>query len=95
MIAMSGTASPNAPINDVLYINAIVAENPGRLRRNPVDPPESLQDGTGHATVNVRYALEAGKSYVFGAGFASNAPVSIRPGFCQGVGDDRANLSWR
>jgi len=43
----------------------------------------------------MRYPLEAGKSYVFGAGFASNAPVSIRPGFCQGVGDDRANLSWR
>jgi len=43
----------------------------------------------------MRYPLEAGKSYVFGAGFASNAPVSIGPGFRHGVGDDRADLSRR
>jgi hypothetical protein len=86
VIAMSGTASPTGPVTDVLYINAMVGENGGALQpKNTVDAAESLQDGTGHATVNVRYPLVAGKTYVFGAGFASNSAVSISPGYCQGV----------
>lgn len=86
MIALSGTASPNMPVTDVLYINAMVGENGGQLlQKNQVDAAESLQDGTAHATLNLRYPLAAGKSYVFGAGFASNSAVSIAPGYCYGV----------
>jgi hypothetical protein len=86
VIAMSGTGSPTAPVTDVLYIGAMVSENGGTLQpKNTVDAAESLQDGTGHPTVNMRYPLVAGKSYVFGAGFASNSPVSIGPGYCQAV----------
>jgi hypothetical protein len=86
VIAISGTGSPTEPKTDVLYVNAMVAENGGQFQaKNTVDAAESLQDGTGHATVNLRYPLEAGKSYVFGAGFATNNGVSISPGYCHGV----------
>jgi hypothetical protein len=86
VIAMSATASPTMPVTDVLYINAMVAENGGQLQaKNPVDAAESLQDGSAHATLNLRYPLVAGKTYVFGAGLASNAPVTISPGYCYGV----------
>jgi Collagen triple helix repeat (20 copies) len=86
VIAMSATASPNMPVTDVLYINAMVGENGGQLQaKNTVDAAESLQDGTAHATLNVRYPLVAGKTYVFGAGLASNAAVTISPGYCYGV----------
>jgi hypothetical protein len=85
-MALSATASPSAPVTDVLYISAMVAENGGQFQpKNTVDAAESLQDGTAHATVNVRYPLEADKKYVFGAGVASNAAVTISPGYCQGV----------
>jgi hypothetical protein len=50
-----------------------------------VDAAESLQDGTGHATVNMRLPLVAGKTYVFGAGLAANDAVAISPGYCTGV----------
>jgi hypothetical protein len=46
---------------------------------------ESLSDGTAQASVDLRYPLEAGKTYVFGAGFASNNPVTINPGYCMGT----------
>jgi hypothetical protein len=86
VLAFSATASPTAPVTDVLYINAMVAENGGQLLpKNTVDAAESLEDGAAHATIDLRYPLEAGKSYIFAAGFASNAPVSISPGYCQGV----------
>ena len=85
-MAFSATASPTAPVTDVLYINAMVGENGGQLLpKNTVDAAESLQDGTAHATVNVRYPLEAGKTYVFGVGLASNSALAISPGYCQGV----------
>lgn len=46
---------------------------------------EATSDGSAHASINMRYPLEAGKNYVFGAGFASNFPMTVSPGYCQGV----------
>jgi hypothetical protein len=90
VVAITGTASPTAPVTDVLYTNAMVGINGGPLngpqsRLNAQDSAESLQDGTANATVNVRYPLTAGTTYVFGAGFASNSAVSIGPAYCHGT----------
>jgi Collagen triple helix repeat (20 copies) len=86
MISLSATGSPTMPVTDVLYINAMVGENGGQLvAKNLVDAAESLQDGTAHATLDLRYQLVAGKTYVFGAGLSTNAGVAISPGYCYGV----------
>jgi hypothetical protein len=86
VIAMSGTGAPSLAATDVLYINAMVSVNGGVLaQKNSFDSAESFSDGSAHTAVNLRYPLEAGKTYVFGAGFASNFPVTISPGYCQGV----------
>jgi hypothetical protein len=50
-----------------------------------VDSAESLSDGTAHATIDMRMPLEAGKSYVFGAGFSSNGALKISTGYCMGT----------
>jgi hypothetical protein len=64
----------------------MVAENGGSLeQKNKAKAWESLADGSAHASLNLRYSLEAGKKYVFGAGFASNNQLTISPGFCEGV----------
>jgi hypothetical protein len=86
VIDFSATASPTAPVTDVLYINAMASEDGGQMEpKNSVDAAESLQDGTAHATVSMRLPLVAGKTYVFGAGLASNSAVAISPGYCIGV----------
>jgi hypothetical protein len=86
VIAMSAMGSPSLQASDVLYINAMVSVNGGALaQKNSFDSAESFSDGSAQATINMRYPLEAGKTYVFGAGFASNFPVTISPGYCQGV----------
>jgi hypothetical protein len=69
-INMSGTGSPSVQTNDVLYINAMISVNGGVLEvKSPLDAAESLSDGTAHVTSQVRYPLQAGKTYVFGARF--------------------------
>jgi hypothetical protein len=86
VIGMSGTGSPSVQTNDVVYINAMVSVN-GSLM-NPVtgtDQAESLSDGTAHPSLDKLYPLQAGKTYVFGAGFSSNNELTINTGFCQGV----------
>ena len=86
VISLSATASPTMPVTDVLYINAMVAEVGGSfVVKNPVDAAESLQDGTAHPTLDLRYPLVSGKTYVFGAGLSTNAGVAISPGYCFGV----------
>lgn len=86
MINFSATASPTEPKTDVLYLDAMASENGGQMEpKNSVDAAESLQDGTGHPTVNMRLPLVAGKTYVFGAGLATNTAVTISPGYCMGV----------
>jgi Collagen triple helix repeat (20 copies) len=86
VINFSATGSPTQPTTDVLYVDAMASENGGQMEpKNSVDAAESLQDGTGHATVNMRLPLVAGKTYVFGAGLAANNAVAISPGYCTGV----------
>jgi len=86
VINFSATGSPTAPKTDVLYLNAMASENGGQMEpRNSVDAAESLQDGTAHPTVSMRLPLVAGKTYVFGAGLATNSAVTISPGYCIGV----------
>jgi hypothetical protein len=86
VIDFSATGSPTQPTTDVLYVDAMASENGGQMEpKNSVDAAESLQDGTGHATVNMRLPLVAGKTYVFGAGLAANNAVTINPGYCTGV----------
>jgi hypothetical protein len=86
VIAMSAMGSPSVQATDVLYINAMVSVNGGVLtQKNIFDSVESFSDGSAHTTINMRYPLEAGKTYVFGAGFGSNSLVTINPGYCQGV----------
>jgi hypothetical protein len=86
VIAISAMGSPSVQATDVLYINAMVSVNGGALaQKNIFDSVESFSDGSANTTINMRYLLEAGKTYVFGAGFASNSLVTINPGYCQGV----------
>jgi hypothetical protein len=86
VIAMSATGSPSVQTNDVLYINAMASLNGGAFQvLTAVDQAESLSDGTAHPSLNLGYALEAGKTYVFGAGFSSNNEMTVNTGFCQGV----------
>jgi hypothetical protein len=86
VIDFSATGSPTEPKTDVLYIDAMASENGGQMEpKNSVDAAESLQDGTAHATVTMRLPLVAGKTYVFGAGLATNDKVTISPGYCIGV----------
>jgi hypothetical protein len=86
VISMSATASPTMPVTDVLYIKAMVGENGGQLaEKNKVDAAESLGDGTAHPTLELRYPLAPGRTYVFGAGLSTNAGVMISPGYCSGV----------
>jgi hypothetical protein len=86
VIAMSATGSPSVQASDVLYINARVSANGGALaQKNIFASAESFSDGSAHTTINMRYPLEAGKAYVFGAGFASDFSGTINPGYCQGV----------
>ena len=64
----------------------MASENGGQLEpKNSADAAESLQDGTGHPTVNMRLPLVAGKTYVLGAGLATNTAVTLSPGYCMGV----------
>jgi hypothetical protein len=86
VINFSATGSPTEPKTDVLYINAMASENGGQMEpKNSADAAESLRDGTAHATVTMRLPLVAGKTYVFGAGLATNDTVTINPGYCIGV----------
>jgi hypothetical protein len=86
VIALSATGSPSLSANDILYINAMVSVNGSAFaKKNTGYSVEGTGDGTAHPTINMRYPLEAGKTYVFGAGFASNFALTIAPGFCQGV----------
>ena len=93
VIALSGTGAPAQASTDFLYINSMVSVNGSAFaKKNIATAGESTSDGTAHASINMRYPLEAGKTYVFGAGFASNSSMTVSPGYCQGV-DDRPLLN--
>jgi hypothetical protein len=91
-LTLSAMGSPSLNVNDVMYIAAMASVNGGTFaslhpKMNSTeytDMAESLADGTASASVNRVVPLQAGKSYVFGAGFASNNQVTINPGYCYG-----------
>ena len=86
VIALSGTGAPAQASTDFLYINSMVSVNGSAFaKKNIATAGESTSDGTAHASINMRYPLEAGKTYVFGAGFASNSSMTVSPGYCQGA----------
>jgi hypothetical protein len=84
-VTLSGTAS--AGQNDVLYIFAMKSINasPNFTLLSKEDSAESISDGVAHASIQGVYPLEAGKSYVFGAGFASNFALTVSPAYCHGA----------
>jgi hypothetical protein len=86
VLQLSTTGSPALAVTDVLYLGAMVSENGGPLeQKNIYDAAESLQDGTAHVTVQLRYPLTAGKTYVFGAGIGTNSAISLSPAYCSGI----------
>jgi hypothetical protein len=86
VIDLSATVSPSTVDNNVVYINAMVSENFGAFtRRNTAQAATALAITTTHVTVTVRESLEAGTSYIFGAGFAANSAVTLSPAYCVGV----------
>lgn len=83
-ISLTGTAS--AGVNDVLYIFGMNSVNGGAFTlRTQQDSAESLSDGTANASVQGVLSLEAGKTYVFAAAFASNANLTVNPAYCHGA----------
>ncbi len=86
VVNFHGTATPSNAVNDVLYINVMTSVNgAGFAAQTLTDSAESMSDGTANASVSKRITLNAGSTYVFGAGFSSNAAVSISTGFCEGT----------
>lgn len=86
VIAVSGTASPQSPVLDVLYIEPMVSKDGGAYTLVLLGvAAESMIDGTAHASTVVTMPLEAGIEYRFAAGFASNSEADISVGTCQGT----------
>ena len=86
VIQLAGTGAPSQATSDLLYIFAMVSVNGAVFaQKNVNDSANALTGGTAAPSIVVRYPLETGKSYVFAAGFASNAALTIAPGFCHGV----------
>ncbi|HEY8582815.1 MAG TPA: hypothetical protein VIL49_07700 [Capillimicrobium sp.] len=89
IISVSATGSPTAAVNDVMYVNPMISVNGAepfdRMLATDIDSAESLQDGTANATAQDMINLEAGKSYRWGVGMATNTPVTINPGYCTGT----------
>jgi hypothetical protein len=99
VINFSATGSPTAPKTDVLYLNAMASENGGQMEpKNSVDAAESLQDGTGHATVSMR--LPRGQDVRIRRRARHQQRRHHQPRLLHRRGDDRAHLrsavpSWR
>ena len=86
IITVSATLTPQGASNDVLYIEPMISKDGGPFTNVLVSvAAEALDDGTAHASTSVVVPLEVGFQYVFGAGFGSNAPVTVATGTCQGT----------
>lgn len=86
VIAVSGTASPEDPAADVLYIEPMVSKDGGAytLIMSGV-AAESMIDGTAHASTVFALPLEVGIEYRFAAAFGSNQAIDVSIGTCQGT----------
>ena len=88
ILSVSGTGSPTASVNDVMYVNAMQKIGNGTwvsLNAANTDAAESLQDGTAYAAAQAVSPLQAGTVYRWGVGLASNNAVTISPGYCRGT----------
>jgi hypothetical protein len=89
VIGMGATAIPNPAANDTLYIDAMYSMDGG----NPLNvealglSSESMADGIANASTFVRMPLQAGHTYQFRAGLASNGSVQLpaNGAYCQGT----------
>jgi hypothetical protein len=87
VINIHGTGSPSAAVNDVLYIVPMASVNGAAFASvmPSTDSAASLSVGTANASVSKRITLAQNTTYIFGAGFASNAAVTISAAYCQGT----------
>ena len=88
ILSTSGTGSPTASVNDVMYINAMQKIGSGNwlsVNAANTDAAESLQDGTAYAAAQAVSTLQAGAVYRWGVGVASNNAVTLSPGYCRGT----------
>jgi hypothetical protein len=89
ILSLSATGSPTQAINDVLYVVPMRKLNGDDKWSRATSPlaraAESLSDGTAHATAQAVAQLQAGTVYRWAVGIASNNPLTINPGFCQGT----------
>jgi hypothetical protein len=86
VVNVHGTATPSNPSTDVLYINVMASVNGAAYAvQTLTDSAESMSDGTANASVSKRINLVAGSTYVFAAGFSSNASVAISTAYCEGT----------
>jgi hypothetical protein len=85
-VSMNAMGSPSVAATDVIYIFAMSSVNGGAFAPlTKLDSVESVSDGSANVSVVGVYPLEAGKTYVFAAAFASNSPVTVNPGYCRGA----------
>ena len=89
VISMGATGVPNPFSTDTLYLDAMFSMDGGTAQT--IEPTglsaESMSDGIGNASTFMRLPLQAGHTYQFRAGLASNGQVTIpsNGGFCQGT----------
>ena len=85
LVSASGTASPDLNTSDVIYVY-VMSSTGGSFTKAPGGTSaEATSDGTAHVSTQRLLPLDAGKTYVFAVGFASNFKLTVTPGSCQGV----------
>jgi hypothetical protein len=91
IVSYSATAAPTAAANDVLYIYSVISTNIGSSftvthgdALSPRHAAASMDAGTAHATVQDVIPLNSGH-YIFAAGMASNAALTVNPAYCFGT----------
>jgi hypothetical protein len=85
VINLQVTGSPNPPMNDVLYLKVMSSENGGGF--DPVggeSQADTLNVSTTHVTNSHVQPLTAGIAYIWGAGLASNAAITMAVAHCAG-----------
>lgn len=87
VITMSATASPNPYVNDTLYLHAMYAVDGGSPQfAQEALAADSMSDGIANVSTQAVMKLEAGHTYQFRLGLASNSTVQVPSsnGACQG-----------
>ncbi len=87
VLTFHGTASPSVASTDLLYIDVMMSQNGAAFGTTLTGyAAEGFGDGVASVSVSKRIPLVQGTSYVFGAGFGSNAGLNVAAGaYCQGT----------